>query len=138
MNGKQINFLINFEIFFEIRALYISAIRVVNQEFNFASSLKFDDHYQETSNLITNLNLENNVNKRIEDLIFENISTIKPKLFFTLNMLSLSRFLSKRSLVSFYLYYDRKLLISELKHQEIISKTKNFLSKLKLIKIVSE
>ncbi len=54
MNGKQINFLINFECLFKIRALYIYiyAIRKINQNFKLADSIKFNDNNQDTTYLL--------------------------------------------------------------------------------------
>jgi hypothetical protein len=138
MNGKQINFLINFECLFEIRALYISAIRVVNQKFKFTNSLKFNDNNQETSNLISSLKLENSLQIEVEKLILDNISTIKPKLFFILNILTLTKFLGNKINLSFHIYYDNNLLINESKHMDFISRTKKFISKFILTKIVME
>lgn len=138
MNGKHINFLINFECLFEIRALYISAIRVANQKFKFADSLKFNDNNQETSNLISSLNLDKTVQNKVEDLIMDNISTIKPKLFFILNILTLTKFLSKKTNLSFYIYYDNNLFLEESKHKDFISKTKKLIGKIILTKIVME
>jgi hypothetical protein len=138
MDGKQIIFLINLECLFEIRALYISAIRVVNQKFKFADSINFNDIHQETSNLITCLNLDNTVKNKIEELIIDNISTIKPKLYFILNILTLTKFLSKKTNLSFHIYYDNNLLINETKHKDFILRTKKLISKFILTKIIME
>jgi hypothetical protein len=76
MNDKKINFLINFELFFEIRALYSSAIRVTNQKYNFSDTLNVYNSSVETSALILNLNAENYIKKKIEDKVKENFKNM--------------------------------------------------------------
>ena len=130
MNDKKINFLINFELFFEIRALYSSAIRVTNQKYNFSDTLNVYNSSVETSALILNLNAENYIKKKIEDKVKENLYTIKPRLNFLMNIMTLIENLRKKYMITIYLYYDDYLLIKEEEQTEFFNYMKGLVSNL--------
>ena len=130
MNDKKINFLINFELFFEIRALYSSAIRVTNQKYNFSDTLNVYNSSVETSALILNLNAENYIKKKIEDKVKENFYTIKPRLNFLMNIMTLIENLIKKYMLTIYLYYDDYLLIKEEEQTEFFNYMKGLVSNL--------
>ena len=130
MNDKKINFLINFELFFEIRALYSSAIRVTNQKYNFSDTLNVYNSSVETSALILNLNAENYIKKKIEDKVKENFYTIKPRLNFLMNIMTLIENLRKKYMLTIYLYYDDYLLIKEEEQAEFFNYMKGLVSNL--------
>lgn len=130
MNDKKINFLINFELFFEIRALYSSAIRVTNQKYNFSDTLNVYNSSVETSALILNLNAENYIKKKIEDKVKENFYTIKPRLNFLMNIMTLIENLRKKYMLTIYLYYDDYLLIKEEEQTEFFNYMKGLVSNL--------
>ena len=130
MNDKKINFLINFELFFEIRALYSSAIRVTNQKYNFSDTLNVYNSSVETSALILNLNAENYIKKKIEDKVKENLYTIKPRLNFLMNIMTLIENLRKKYMLTIYLYYDDYLLIKEEEQAEFFNYMKGLVSNL--------
>jgi len=133
----------------EFRALYTSAIRVINQKYNFCDNLSFNNGTIETSSLLNSMKIDNQIKKKIEHLIKENISTVKPRLFFLLNTMSLARFLSKRINTSMVLYYDNKLLFNEEEHKDLVQMTTelvrdygvdnvNILSETKLMKEITD
>ena len=130
MNDKKINFLINFELFLEIRALYSSAIRVTNQKYNFSDTLNVYNSSVETSALILNLNAENYIKKKIEDKVKENFYTIKPRLNFLMNIMTLIENLRKKYMLTIYLYYDDYLLIKEEEQAEFFNYMKGLVSNL--------
>lgn len=128
MNDKKINFLINFELLFEIRALFSSAIRVTNQKFNFSDNLSFYHSRTETSDLIGNLNVDNSIKRQIEELVKENFFTIKPRLNFLMNIISLIENLKKKYVTSIYVYYDNKLLFKEEEQTDFFKYMKGLVS----------
>ena len=128
MNNKKINFLINFELFFDIKALYTSAIRVINQKYNFLDNQSLNQPRTDTATLINNLKIENNVKRKIEQLIKDNVLTLKPKLYFLMNIMSLVQFFNKKNTTSMIIYYDNKLLLNEEEHEPFFSYMKTLIS----------
>jgi len=79
----------------------------------------------ETSSLLSCLKVDHQQKKHIENMIKENLPTIKPKPFFLLNLMNLMRYLSKNIKVSMILYHDSKLLFHEEEQQVLVQMTKD-------------
>ena len=84
----------------------------------------------ETSALILNLNAENYIKKKIEDKVKENLYTIKPRLNFLMNIMTLIENLRKKYMITIYLYYDDYLLIKEEEQAEFFNYMKGLVSNL--------
>lgn len=80
-------FFVNFEILFELRSLFIAALRYLNHKYPFTEVSKFSSTNLSTSNLFSMLEVPSHLRQETLKIVEGKLITLKPRLYFIFNFI---------------------------------------------------